>query len=104
MSRPRVVVGIVLGSLFAASLVAWAVQPAAEEVARAECAARGWPADDLSRAGFSFSSGWLGFGQTRTVDFVRNADPLRRVRVTLQRATYFIPWRVVAFEELAGGA
>jgi hypothetical protein len=104
MKRSRVIVGICFGLLFLASLVAWGLQPAAVDVARAKCIERGWPADDLVPAGFHHTSGWLGLGEHQTVDFVvKDTNPLKRVRVTMRRPVYFLGWQAVDCQEQPGG-
>jgi hypothetical protein len=99
--RRSMVVWSCVAMLVGASFVAAALQSSSVDVARAECVARGWSADEIEHVGWDWSSKF-GFDQTNREDFlVKKSNPLERLRVTVRRSAYFLPWSVTEFEKIA---
>jgi hypothetical protein len=100
MKRVRLIVGITIGLLVAASLVAWYLQPSPVDVARQHCMEQGVAAEKLATLGYR-GSGNL-FDKRETVEFqVKGADPPKKLVVELRQPVYFLPWQVVEFREEA---
>src|SRR5690348_1507334 len=102
MKRFRLILGLTLVVLLAASFVAWYLQPSALDVARRHCAEQGIDPESLAVRGYHGSGSLL--GNQETVRFqVRGARSRKVVVVELRQPAYFLPWRVVAFAEEADG-
>jgi hypothetical protein len=98
MKRVRLIAGITIGLLVAASLVAWYLQPSPVDVARQHCTEQGVAAEKLAMLGYR-GSGNL-FGKRETVEFeVKGANPPRKLVVELHQAAYFLPWQVVELRQ-----
>ncbi|MFI5380921.1 MAG: hypothetical protein ACHRHE_16605 [Tepidisphaerales bacterium] len=98
MRRVRLIAGITIGLLVAASLVASYRQPSPVDIARRHCADRGVAAEKLSMLGHRGSrilvSAW------ETVEFqVKGTDPPRKLVVELRQPIYFLPWHIMHFRE-----
>lgn len=98
MKRLRIMGATAVGLLIAASLVAAVRQPSALDVARGDCAERGFPAENLALLGYRV--GGSPPDQRQTVEFqIKGADPPKKVALVLRRPVYFLPWKVVDFRE-----
>jgi hypothetical protein len=98
MKRVRLIAGITIGLLVAASLVAWHRQPSPVDVARQHCTEQGVAAEKL--AILSYRGSQIPVGAWETVEFhVKGANPLKKLVVELRQPVYFLPWQVVEFRE-----
>ena len=100
MKRVRLIVGITIGLLVVASLVASYLQPSPADVARQHCTAQGVAGEKLAILGYR---GWqIPVAAWETVEFqVRGANPPKKLVVELRQPVYFLPWKVVEFREEA---
>ncbi|MGO8748106.1 MAG: serine/threonine-protein kinase [Thermoguttaceae bacterium] len=100
MKLLRLVAGITIGLLVAASLVAWYRHPSAVDVARQHCIEQGVAAEKLALHGYQASL--MPVGAWKTVEFfVKGAKPPKKLVVELRQPVYFLPWQVVEFREEA---
>lgn len=100
MKLLRLVAGITIGLLVAASLVAWYRHQSAVDVARQHCIEQGVAAEKLALHGYQASL--MPVGAWKTVEFfVKGAKPPKKLVVELRQPVYFLPWQVVEFREEA---
>jgi hypothetical protein len=100
MRRFQILVGFLVVALLGVSVLAmYCVEPAMD-VAKAECARRGYADKDLSLRGFRGSGGL--FGMTQTIQFnVAGVNPPKKLVIDLRQSTYFLSWRVESVREEA---
>jgi len=100
MKRVRLIAGITIGLLVAASLIAGYMQPSPVDVAREHCTEQGVGAEKLAMLGFRGTQ--IPVGARETVEFqIKGANPPKKLVVELRQPAYFLPWRVVEFREEA---
>ena len=100
MKRVRLIAGITIGLLVAASLIAWYLQPSPVDIARQRCTEQGFAAEKLAMLGYRGSQ--IPVGASETVEFqVKGANPPKKLVVELRQPVYFLPWQIVEFREEA---
>jgi hypothetical protein len=98
MKRVRIIAGIMIGLLVAASLVAHYLQPSPENVAEQHCTEQSVATEKLAMLGHRGSQ--MPVGAWETVEFqVRGTNPPKKLVVELRQPVYFLPWQVVEFRE-----
>jgi hypothetical protein len=100
MRNLRTILLVLVLAYLGACVIGYFVVTPPLDVARAECARRGYAANELSLGGYRSQMNLI--GMTETVEFrVTGAKPPKKVVVELRQPAYFLPWEVVEVRESA---